>query len=149
MHQSQERHSRDEQLQAAKPSSLDFSALPMTIPMAKQCTSTPHEVHVASVLRKLHCSNELTDLPEELAELRYLRILRVKYNQIKRIPAVALKLPQLLVLELSGNKIQKVDDSIGQLVLLKDLDLSDNEIATVSDSLGTLPKLEVSGQGVL
>ncbi len=33
-------------------------------------------------------SNDLTDLPDELEEFRYLRILRLKYNQLKRIPAV-------------------------------------------------------------
>lgn len=88
-------------------------------------------------------SNDLTDLPEELAELRYIRTLRLKYNQLKRIPAVVVKLPQLMILEVSGNKIQKVDDSIGQLAILKELDLSGNEIVSVSEALGTLPKLEV------
>lgn len=33
-------------------------------------------------------SNNLIDLPDELEELRYIRILRVKYNQLKRLPAV-------------------------------------------------------------
>lgn len=34
------------------------------------------------------CSNNLTDLPEEIEEFRYLRILRLKYNQLKKLPVV-------------------------------------------------------------
>ncbi|PNW72944.1 hypothetical protein CHLRE_14g612700v5 [Chlamydomonas reinhardtii] len=88
-------------------------------------------------------SNDLTDLPDELEEFRYLRILRLKYNQLKRIPAVVYRLPQLMVFDASGNRIQKVDDAIGHLSLLKELDVSGNEITTLPESLSTLPKLEV------
>lgn len=34
------------------------------------------------------CSNNLTDLPDEIEELRYLRTLRLKYNQLKKLPTV-------------------------------------------------------------
>jgi Leucine-rich repeat (LRR) protein len=34
------------------------------------------------------CSNNLTDLPDEIEEFRYLRILRLKYNHLKKLPAV-------------------------------------------------------------
>ncbi|EFJ52641.1 hypothetical protein VOLCADRAFT_102618 [Volvox carteri f. nagariensis] len=88
-------------------------------------------------------SNDITDLPDELEEFRYLRILRLKYNQLKRIPAVVYRLQQLMVFDVSGNKISKVDEAIGHLTLLKELDVSGNEITTLPDSLATLPKLEV------
>ena len=41
------------------------------------------------------CSNNLSDLPDDFDQLRYLRTLRMKYNQIKRIPAVITRLPQV------------------------------------------------------
>ena len=45
----------------------------------------------------MQCSNDLTDLPDDLDELRYIRVLRLKYNQFKKIPAVVYRLPQLMV----------------------------------------------------
>ncbi|KAG2491059.1 hypothetical protein HYH03_010505 [Edaphochlamys debaryana] len=83
------------------------------------------------------------DLPDELEQFRYLRILRLKYNQLKRIPAVVYRLPQLMVFDISGNKVTKMDDAIGHLTLLKELDVSGNEIAVLPDSVGALPKLEI------
>lgn len=50
-------------------------------------------------------SNSLTDLPDDLDQLSYLRVVRLKYNQLKRLPAVLLRLPQLMTLELSGNQV--------------------------------------------
>ncbi len=38
-------------------------------------------------------------------QLAYLRVVRLKYNQLKRLPAVLLRLPQLMTLELSGNQV--------------------------------------------
>ncbi|KXZ51889.1 hypothetical protein GPECTOR_11g323 [Gonium pectorale] len=88
-------------------------------------------------------SNDLTDLPDELEEFRYLRILRLKYNQFRRIPAVVYRLQQLMVFDISGNKVQKLDEAVGHLTLLKELDISGNEVTTLPDSLASLPKLEV------
>ena len=39
--------------------------------------------------RPHHRSNNLTSLPEELSELKRLRVLRLKYNQLRRLPSVA------------------------------------------------------------
>ncbi len=50
-------------------------------------------------------SNNLSDLPDDLDQLQYLRVVRLKYNQLKRLPAVLLRLPQLMTLELSGNQV--------------------------------------------
>ncbi|GAX80447.1 hypothetical protein CEUSTIGMA_g7886.t1 [Chlamydomonas eustigma] len=87
-------------------------------------------------------SNNLSELPDDIEDLRYLRTLRLKYNQFKRIPAVVTRLPQMLVLEVSGNQISAVGESIGNMSLLRELDLSGNMISRVSDALCTLSKLE-------
>ena len=58
------------------------------------------------------CSNKLTDLPSELAELQQLRVLRVKYNSLTRLPEVLVKMNKLEILELSGNQITTLDDKV-------------------------------------
>ena len=66
--------------------------------MHAQGWSAEHaQVHsVQALLPSLpSCSNNLSDLPDDFDQLRYLRTLRMKYNQIKRIPAVITRLPQV------------------------------------------------------
>ena len=58
------------------------------------------------------CSNKLTDLPSELAELQQLRVLRVKYNSLTKLPEVLVKMNKLEILELSGNQITALDDKV-------------------------------------
>ena len=48
-------------------------------------------------------SNKLVDLPDELAELQQLRVLRCKYNSLARLPAVLSQLPLLETLVLAGS----------------------------------------------
>ena len=43
------------------------------------------------------CSNNISELPEEFEAFRYLRTVRLKYCQLKRIPAVLTRLPQACV----------------------------------------------------
>lgn len=64
------------------------------------------------VASSLSCSNKLSDLPDELAELQHLRVLRVKYNMLTKLPEMLVKMSKLEVLELSGNQITTVDDKV-------------------------------------
>jgi Leucine-rich repeat (LRR) protein len=43
------------------------------------------------------------------------RVLRIKYNQLARLPSTVTRLPQLVTLELSGNQITRLDSSIGKV----------------------------------
>jgi Leucine-rich repeat (LRR) protein len=61
------------------------------------------------------CSNNLTDLPDSISELQAIRILRFKYNQLRRVPCAISRLPQLLSLELSGNQITRLDSGIAHV----------------------------------
>ena len=70
----------------------------------------PNCIHMR--LCAMLCSNKLTDLPDELAELQHLRVLRVKYNSLTKLPEVLVKMSKLEVLELSGNQITAVDDKV-------------------------------------
>jgi Leucine-rich repeat (LRR) protein len=42
-------------------------------------------------------------------------MLRIKYNQLFRLPAVVTCLPRLVTLELSGNQINKLDSSVAKV----------------------------------
>jgi Leucine-rich repeat (LRR) protein len=42
-------------------------------------------------------------------------MLRIKYNQLSRLPAVVACLPRLVTLELSGNQIIKLDSSVAKV----------------------------------
>lgn len=73
-------------------------------------------------------SNKLTGLPEELAELSYLRVVRVKYNQLLSIPNVVYSLKQCTTLDMAGNQIEDVPDDLVSMQQLRELDLSGNRI---------------------
>jgi Leucine-rich repeat (LRR) protein len=77
-------------------------------------------------------SNSLTTLPDDLAELRYIRILRVKYNKLPCIPLVCFQLEELMNLEVAGNQITTLPDDIVKLQALRDLDISGNRITKLS-----------------
>lgn len=61
------------------------------------------------------CSNNLTDLPEDLGDLLHTRVLRIKYNQLSRLPAAVARLPDVVTLELSGNQISKLDSYVAKV----------------------------------
>lgn len=83
------------------------------------------------------------DLPDTIADFQYLRVMRLKYNQLRKLPGVLIHLQQLKVLELSGNQITKLDDFVAHLPQLKDLDLSGNLLKEVPDSLCQMPAIQV------
>ena len=87
-------------------------------------------------------SNELTDLPDELAELRNLRNIRLNYNKFEHIPKVLTKLKRLTKLELGGNLLRDVDYAVGDLpAALRDLDISGNRVQTVHPAMAKCVKL--------
>lgn len=89
------------------------------------------------------CSNNLTTLPDDVSEFKYLRTLHLKYNQFRKLPPVTAQLPQLSVLELAGNQITKIDHNvISAMTSLKELDLSGNMLTELPSAIVRLPKLE-------
>jgi hypothetical protein len=87
-------------------------------------------------------SNELTDLPDELAELRNLRNIRLNYNKLEHIPKVLTKLKRLTKLEMGGNLLRDVDEAVGDLpAALRDLDISGNRVQTVHPAMAKCMKL--------
>jgi hypothetical protein len=42
-------------------------------------------------------------------------VLRIKYNQLSRLPAAVARLPDVVTLELSGNQISKLDSYVAKV----------------------------------
>ena len=80
-------------------------------------------------------SNNLKDLPDELAELRTLKSVKLNYNKFESIPAVLSTLPRLTNVELGGNLITEVDETVSQLPSIKEMDFSGNQISSVHPSI--------------
>lgn len=73
-------------------------------------------------------SNRLTTLTDEIAELKFLRVLRVKYNELKTVPPVVLLLNQLSHLDLAGNQISVLPEGLGEVHTLREINLSGNRL---------------------
>ena len=112
-------------------------------------------------------SNDLTDLPPELATLRHLRNVKLTYNKFETIPVVLTKLKRLTSLnmggcllrdvgalvgdlgkkvtdlDLSGNRIQSVHANIALCSQITYLNLENNSIAFLPETMGTMTALQV------
>lgn len=75
-------------------------------------------------------SNQLTNLPPDLHQLKCLRALRVKYNRLPDFPAVCFRLERCMTLDLAGNQIEAIPDDVVCLRALRELDVSGNRIST-------------------
>ncbi|OQS04672.1 hypothetical protein THRCLA_03115 [Thraustotheca clavata] len=94
-------------------------------------------------LHKLDLSyNELHELPEAIQELAGLKWLKVKDNQLTRLPSTFGHLQQLVFLDLSGNRLSEAAEFIVNLTQLRELCLSSNEITTLPSNIGQLEYLE-------
>jgi Leucine-rich repeat (LRR) protein len=86
-------------------------------------------------------SNNLTGLPDELGDLRALRVVKLDYNKLEHLPALLTKLPLLTNLQMGGNLLSTVDASVAELRALTDLDLSGNRLITVDPAIARCEKL--------
>lgn len=109
----------------------------------------PREVFdLADSLEVLNLSqNQLSSLPDDLGQLKKLRILFASDNQFTHLPAVLGECPQLSMIGFKANQIEAVDPAAFP-ALLRWLILTDNRIAALPASLGRcdrLQKLMLSG----
>lgn len=88
-------------------------------------------------------SNRLVTLPDNMAELKTVRILKLKYNSFAAIPPVVLQMNKLQHLDLSGNHLTMVSDQISVLKNLRELDLSGNQLTQLPPTLTKLQQLNV------
>ena len=84
--------------------------------------------------------NQLSSLPDGMAELQCLRILFFAQNKFKTVPVVLGKLSKLYMLSFKSNEISHIDDkSLSPSICW--LILTDNKISEIPSSIGKLTGL--------
>ena len=84
---------------------------------------------------------KLTYIPEEVFELKQIKVLNLSYNKIKQLPESIGNLSNLTKLDLSKNRLSYLPESIGNLSNLTELDLSKNQLSHLSESIGNISNL--------
>ena len=112
-------------------------------------TEFPREIFdLADTLEILNLSgNRLSELPDDLARLKKLRILFCSENEFTRLPAVLGDCPELEMVGFKANRIETVDEAAFPNKL-RWLILTDNRIGKLPGSIGRcvrLQKLMLSG----
>lgn len=106
-------------------------------------TEFPREIlELADTLEILNLSgNRLSELPEDLARLRKLRILFCSENEFRHLPAVLGDCPALEMIGFKANRIETVDTRAFP-PLLRWLILTDNRIGALPGSIGRCGRLQ-------
>ena len=98
----------------------------------------------AAVAEELTLHNRgLTAFPEEIFQLRHLKVLALSSNSINHIPAEIARLVNLESLDLRDNQIHEFPQSIRELGHLRKIDLSKNVLDQVQNCILALSELEV------
>ncbi|CAF4004614.1 unnamed protein product [Rotaria magnacalcarata] len=82
--------------------------------------------------------NIIKSIPEQIIQIRLLKVLDLSRNQLAYIPPTLCKLSNLEVLIINNNKLVSLPEEIGQLEKLIELDVSSNDLTQLPYQIGTL-----------
>ena len=105
-------------------------------------TIPPRIVNLKTLKRLFLRRNNLKELPEFIGFLSDLEILDLRINEIKALPSSIGLLSKLKYLNLSSNNLFSIPNSIGNLTSLIKLNLNNNKLKALPDSLGNLNHLK-------
>lgn len=86
-------------------------------------------------------SNQLTSLPDSLAELTVLQVLNLDKNHFIVLPAPVCQLPELQVLQIGQNDLKSLPASVSRLQHLKMLSFSRNEVSELPEAVCQMTSL--------
>ncbi|MEH2421179.1 MAG: COR domain-containing protein [Nostoc sp.] len=100
-------------------------------------------------LKELDLSNDwgtddkekLTEIPAEVFELKWLKVLNLSRNKLTTLPEAIARLQQLSSLYLSGNGLTTLPEAITRLQQLTSLDLGRNQLTTLPEAITRLQQL--------
>lgn len=99
-------------------------------------------IEIFTELKTLDIStNNLTTLPDSMAQMTKLRGLEFNKNKFTVFPEVLCSLPNLTFISFWNNQIAVVPESISNITSLKSLNFAFNKITTLPDSIGDLSNL--------
>lgn len=126
----------------------DLKSLQILILAKNKITSIPRSITSLTNLTALDLSNnELkieksnSQLPDDINNLKKLRILKCKKSNLISLPASIVAMKTLQELNVSDNKLQKIPDDIGAIITLQVLNLHSNKIEALPNSLCNLKNL--------
>ena len=129
-------------------STRTFLALPLQEkqPLCSLSNKVVHELlPTMEQLRGLSLSNykSITEVPNSIGNLLYLRYLNLSHTNIERLPYETCKLYNLLFLHLSGcKKLTELPEDMGKLVNLRHLDVSDTALREMPVQIARLKNLQ-------
>ncbi|MGK7907978.1 MAG: leucine-rich repeat protein, partial [Synechococcus sp.] len=107
-----------------------------------QISEIPEALAQLSNLTRLDLSNnQISEIPEALAQLSNLTELYLSNNQISEIPEALAQLSNLTTLVLSDNQISEIPEALAQLSNLTELSLFNNQISEIPEALAQLSNL--------
>ncbi|MDZ8222359.1 COR domain-containing protein [Nostoc sp. ChiVER01] len=100
-------------------------------------------------LKRLDLSNDwntdnkkkLTEIPDEVFELEWLKVLNLSGNQLTTLPKAITRLQQLIFLDLSGNQLTTLPEVITRLQQITTLNLSGNQLTTLPEAITRLQQI--------
>lgn len=109
---------------------------------SQNLTSIPAEIGNLKYLEVLNLScNKLTTLPPEIGKLQKLTRLELSFNQLTALPPEIGRLQKLTRLDLLGNRLTSVPREIGNLQNMTWLKLSNNQLTTLPAETANLQNL--------
>ncbi|MFU2508528.1 leucine-rich repeat-containing protein kinase family protein [Pseudoalteromonas sp. ASV78] len=110
--------------------------------LVEQLSTFPAEIFtLADTLEVLDLSNNnLSDLPDEFANLKKLKRVFLSFNQFQHIPPVLAKCPALIMIAFKGNQISKFAEHCLPITT-QWLILTDNQLEQLPESFGELTQL--------
>ena len=108
----------------------------------EKITSFPENLVDLKHLKILYLSfYELNHLSESICDLKYLKKLYLTRCELISIPECIGNLKKLKVLDLSNNRLKKLPDTLTNLIHLSELDLKSNNLISLPDNIGNLTLL--------
>lgn len=103
----------------------------------------PDELAQFKQLRGLRLTkNKLTELPSYFASFKQMRFFYIDKNRLNHFPAVIFHMEELVVLNVSRNEIRSIPKGIKNLTQLKYLDAWDNRFTSIDPDFSKLQQLE-------